>query len=156
MRTLLLALTLALSCPAMAHDAGTLEPAALLSHYDAVRAHLVADHQPEAAEAARHLAGHVDDSSLGAALVAVADAKDLANMRLAFAEVSRLLVLRFSDEPPRGLRVYHCPMAPGYAYWLQPQAGLQNPYMGTAMPGCGEGTSLKAAVSAAQPGSSGK
>jgi hypothetical protein len=41
-------------------------------------------------------------------------------------------------------------MAPSYPFWLQDEAGLQNPYMGTSMPMCGEGTTLTAAVKAAQ------
>jgi hypothetical protein len=42
-------------------------------------------------------------------------------------------------------------MTPAYPYWLQPAAGIANPYMGTSMPRCGEGASFTAAVKKASP-----
>jgi Cu(I)/Ag(I) efflux system membrane fusion protein len=142
-----------LSAPAVAGDvsaqeAPVLDAVALLGAYDAIRVALVADSAGDASAAARSLAERAPEGAATGAL-AVADAPDLAAMRLAFGDLSRAVVLSFADAPPDGLHVYRCPMVSTYAYWLQADAGLQNPYMGTAMPECGEGTSLKAAAKAA-------
>jgi hypothetical protein len=137
--------------PAMAAEpeGEKLDGAPLLAAYDEVRAQLAADHASEAAAGARSLADRAPDEATAAAAVAVSEAPDLDAMRRAFADLSRVLVLRFATSPPEGLRVYQCPMAPAYPYWLQDEAGLVNPYMGTSMPGCGQGTSLRAAAKAA-------
>jgi hypothetical protein len=126
------------------------DASSVLAAYDAIRVPLVADQMPAAADAARALAAAAPTPDLAAASLHVANAADLTAMRLAYADLSRKLVLAFAASPPKDLRVYRCPMAPAYPYWLQDEAGLQNPYMGTSMPGCGEGTTLKEAVKAAQ------
>jgi hypothetical protein len=51
---------------------------------------------------------------------------------------------------PDGVRAFRCPMTEAWPYWLQATAGIANPYMGTSMPACGEGTSFKAALKAAE------
>ncbi len=124
----------------------------LLAAYEAVRVPLVEDEVDGAREAAGRLAADpAAPRDLAAAARAVADTSDPATARAAFAELSRILVLRFeATGAPDGTRVYRCPMVAHYAYWLQAGSGLANPYMGTSMPGCGEGTSFKAAAKAAE------
>lgn len=125
------------------------DPAGAMSAYDAIRVGLVGDHLTEASDAARHFVLVAPNPALAAASVHVAEATDLASMRAAYSELSREFVLDLAKAPPKGLHVYRCSMAPNYPYWLQEKAGLQNPYMGASMPGCGEGTTLAAAAKAA-------
>ena len=68
-------------------------------------------------------------------------ATDLASARAAFGEVSRLLIPLVSADARLGLDryVYACPMIKnGFNQWMQPSGDLENPFMGQAMPGCGE------------------
>lgn len=119
--------------------------------YEAVRLALAADLDGEARTAAQQLSAMAAaDPSLLAAMDTLLAASDLASRRLAFREVSRLLVLRVAADPgaPK-FKFYRCTMTPGYGYWLQTRAGILNPYMGTAMPTCGEEVSLRQALSAA-------
>ncbi len=123
----------------------------LLAEYDAVRLALSQDKLDEGrAAAARLAAAHSDDPALLAAAQAVTAGADAAAMRQAFSELSRLLVLRIAaSSPSPKVLAYHCPMWSGYAWWIQLKSGISNPYMGQAMPTCGEETSLKAAIKAA-------
>jgi hypothetical protein len=69
---------------------------------------------------------------------ALAQAKDLKSAREAFKPLSTSLIKYLSDNKA-GKGVYHeayCPMVK--ASWLQSGKNIQNPYMGKAMPGCGE------------------
>ncbi len=121
-------------------------PTVDLPGYDAVRSALVAD-QPAAVQvAAAALAA--SDPAVAALASAVATATELPAQRTAFAELSKAEVLRLADAKQK-VFVYYCPMAPNYAYWLQAKPGLANPYMGVAMPECGEEVSLKVATKAA-------
>ncbi|MES2642461.1 MAG: hypothetical protein V4850_23460 [Myxococcota bacterium] len=150
---LLLALLLTTGAPARASDIPFAAPAIAttsLHGYDAVRARLVADDLTGTAAAARALAA--SDPALAPPATAVAEAVDLAAMRVAFGELSRAVALGLgSAAPPAKVWAYRCPMVGGYGYWLQTSAGLANPYMGQAMPACGEGVALKAAIKAAAP-----
>ena len=117
-----------------------------------MRVALVADRLPEAAAAARTLAEQArpSDPALADLAAAVAAAPELPAMRLAYGEFSRTLIQRLGTTGvPKGVFVYRCPMVTTYAFWLQTTSGLANPYMGTAMPTCGEGVSFKAALAAA-------
>lgn len=122
-----------------------------LGQYDAIRLALVSDQLDATKAAATTLAAaSTADPEVAAAASAVAAAPDLAGARAAFGELSRLLLSRLGAQGggPKVI-VYHCPMFAGFAWWVQPKSGIANPYMGQAMPGCGEETSLKAAVKAA-------
>lgn len=124
----------------------------VLTRYDAVRGALVSDKLPDLVLAARALAAAApDDGVLAASATSLGAAPDLATARVAFGELSRLLVLRAaSTTPPLKVIAYYCPMFDGgFAWWLQPKAGIANPYMGQSMPTCGEELSLKAAQKAA-------
>lgn len=124
---------------------------ALMPSYEALRVALVADQEEMALTAAGQLkAASSSDPALVAAVSALYAAPDLASRRVRFGEVSRLLVLRVAADPaaPK-LKVYRCTMTQDYGYWLQVRPGLSNPYMGTAMPDCGEEVSMRQAVAAA-------
>jgi Cu(I)/Ag(I) efflux system membrane fusion protein len=80
---------------------------------------------------------------LGAALGEMSTAGDLDAMRAGFAKLSERLVAvtrAFGPSLTGPLRVVRCPMAFGGqgALWLQRDAEVRNPYMGAAMPTCGE------------------
>jgi enoyl-CoA hydratase/carnithine racemase len=122
-----------------------------LGQYDAVRLALVGDKLDEARAAARELAtAAVADPPFAAAAQSLAAASEIGAARSAFGELSRLLIRQLgSATPAPRLVVYHCPMFEGFAWWVQPKAGIANPYMGQAMPECGAETSLKAAAKAA-------
>ncbi|HVS64643.1 MAG TPA: efflux RND transporter periplasmic adaptor subunit [Thermoanaerobaculia bacterium] len=73
---------------------------------------------------------------------AMATASDLGTARQAFGEVSRFLIAlagadaRLAEE----WHVFECPMTQTFPKWMQPEAELENPYMGTAMTTCGAAT----------------
>jgi hypothetical protein len=67
---------------------------------------------------------------------AVAKAKDLEAARNAFKALSESLVDYANEQKIKGLYVAYCPMAK--ASWLQTDKVVLNPYMGKAMPHCGQ------------------
>jgi len=75
-----------------------------------------------------------------AGLLGQADSSDLPAVRRAFGGLSQPLVALLGDDPSlaNGRHVFECPMAEGYGRWVQPSAELSNPYMGSAMPTCGQ------------------
>jgi hypothetical protein len=129
-------------------------PAAWIPGYDALRLALVADDGPAMVTAARALAAQLaGDAELSTATSTIADAADASARRTAFSRLSRLVILRLAaDRSAPHVVVYHCPMFQGYGYWIQPKSGIANPYMGQAMPECGEEVGMKAAVKAAASG----
>lgn len=67
--------------------------------------------------------------------------KDLESARAAFGEVSRLLipVVALDERLSHNRHVFRCPMVQdGFNKWMQPSEKIENPFMGQAMPGCGE------------------
>lgn len=118
-----------------------------LDGYEAVRVALVADQQAAAAAAATALAGQLSEPAAAQAANAVAAATSLDAMRLAFGELSRAYVLHLDGT--QKVYAYFCPMTAAWGYWLQPAAGIGNPYMGQSMPKCGEGVALRVATKAA-------
>lgn len=143
--------------PTAAASASPAVTSALLAQYDVLRIALLADKLDASVAAAREIvSASAGDSALLNAATSVSTASDLATARTAFGELSRLLIQRLSttSPAPKAL-VYYCPMFAGFPYWLQPKAGLANPYMGQSMPGCGEETSLKVALKAANSMSGG-
>lgn len=126
--------------------------ATVLAGYDGVSRALFVDDAATTVVLARALAAGTRATvpTVAAAADAVAAVDDLAGQRIAFAELSRQVILALADAPPTGLKTFRCPMVDTYAFWVQPEAGIRNPYMGQAMPRCGEGTPLAAAVRAAE------
>jgi hypothetical protein len=132
-------------------SAADLDTAHLLDLYEAVRVPLAQDQVEGARSAARSLSTDVPPE-VAAAAVQVAAAGDPKAARVAFGELSRAVVhVLATTGPPDGTKVFRCPMAEGWPFWLQQSSGMANPYMGLAMPTCGEGTSFRAAVKAAKP-----
>lgn len=130
-----------------------------LSAYEQLRAALAADNlgglaapASAAAVAFAQAAGEsegVEAEHLGAASAAaqaLSTATGLDQARVAFGTLSEPVVALVSAEPAlqQGLHRFTCPMAPGYGDWLQPGPEFSNPYMGTAMPGCGTAAAWEA------------
>lgn len=138
----------------LAFTARAIEPAALVAAYEQVRAPLAENRLDDARRAATALAALPEaPAELPPAARMVAAAVDAEAARVAFGEVSRVVVRELATVgAPDGTKVFRCPMAAGWGYWIQPAAGISNPYMGTAMPTCGEGTSLKSAAKAVEEG----
>lgn len=143
---------LALFTVALALAADPTAPSPELVAYDHVRIALTNDDLPSAKAALTELLPTVHtDPVAEKAAGALGGATDLAGARTAFGELSKALIARYATTgAPDGMHVYYCPMTSTFAYWLQPEAGLKNPYMGKAMPDCGEGVGFKAAAKAAQ------
>ena len=138
------------AAPSVAGTVGSVQADPLIS-YEAIRLALVNDSPETARSAARELAtASTGDAALVSASAAIAEAPDIAAARAAFGELSRLLIARLGAvHPAPKVVVYHCPMFVGFAWWVQPKAGIANPYMGQSMPTCGEEKSIKAGVKAA-------
>ncbi len=68
------------------------------------------------------------------------EGEDIADIRLAFGEVSKATVamLTAAPEAAKSYHVFECPMAKGYKRWAQPGSRLENPYMGKKMLSCGD------------------
>jgi len=83
---------------------------------------------------------HLSAVGKAAKKLAEADEENLAEVRLAFGDVSKpmvALVGAMPDEVAHAYHVFECPMAKGYKRWIQPTATLENPYMGQEMLTCG-------------------
>lgn len=141
-------LLLALLSPALAADPAL--SAALVAEVVAVGTPLVADQlSPTQAAAAVLAADPAAPASLAADAAAIQAATDLAAARKGYEALSRHALLALGEGSPK-VWVYHCSMYPGaFAYWIQAAPGVHNPYMGGAMPTCGEEVTLKAALKAA-------
>ena len=134
--------------PATTAGDGAATMDALLVEYEAVREKLaadtgagVADHAKTIAATARALPARPELAELATAAdkLAATDAGDLEALRLAFGEVSKPLVALAEADPElsKDLHTFECPMAKGYKRWIQPDAKLENPYMGQKMLACG-------------------
>lgn len=136
---------------ATAAFAGDPAPPELVA-YDHVRIALTNDDLAGAKAALSGLIPTVttNPAALGAA-GALSTSVDLKTARVAFGELSKALIATYAATGvPDSVHVYYCPMTDKdtFAYWLQPTTGLKNPYMGPAMPDCGEGVGFKAAAKA--------
>jgi len=67
-------------------------------------------------------------------------AGDLDAARGAFGELTRMLMATANADPrlQEGRTVWICPMTETFDKWIQVEGPKENPYMGRAMPGCGE------------------
>ena len=133
-----------------------------LNAYEQIRAELARDSLQKVPELARAMAGmleearragdrlppHVDDELQrgAAAATRLAAEKDLAQARALFGEVSRAVVTVAQHDPrvAEGWTAFECPMTTGYRRWMQPDAEMANPYMGTRMLKCGSPVDLHA------------
>jgi Cu(I)/Ag(I) efflux system membrane fusion protein len=130
-----------------------------LAAYEQARSLLVSDAVDGLAATAERLVRSLDlarrglpedsDSDLArclteasAAAASMGRAEDLKAARQAFGELSRLLILLAGADPrlAEGWHVFECPMVETFPKWMQPSAGIDNPYMGQAMPACGVGS----------------
>lgn len=139
--------------------------------YEQLRAQLAADELSGAAEVGPALANTVREAltrdpevpeRLSNALKGAADAadqlaqtKEVEKARTLFGEVSEGLVMAALEDPrlADGWSLFECPMANGYKRWLQPEAQMANPYMGTRMLKCGSTLNLSAEAQAHQASS---
>ena len=124
----------------------------LLEAYEGARTKLAADDftgaQPFAAAmgaASRVAAEHAVTSKPTFDAVALGTdkmvaAKDIAEMRLAFGDVSKNVITLLVADPElrTGRHLMLCPMAKGYQKWVQVTPKLTNPYWGKEMLDCGE------------------
>lgn len=71
----------------------------------------------------------------------VATASEAKEYRVSFGTLSEGLVefIRKDSNLQSDWKLYYCPMAPSYKYWVQPKSETKkmNPYMGTSMQQCG-------------------
>lgn len=74
-----------------------------------------------------------------AAAEQLASTNDLAAARRAYGELNRSLIALGSADPrlQDGWHVFRCPMADGFALWIQRSPTLANPYQGQRMATCG-------------------
>jgi Protein of unknown function (DUF3347) len=117
---------------------------AIVAAYLDIQTGLVAD-KTDTIKARAHAIGEqaARMSDAGAALVKTAadleKAADLKTMREAFGPLSDAVVAAAKADgwtDVSGLKLAYCPMV--RHSWLQAQDTVQNPYLGKAMPGCGE------------------
>jgi hypothetical protein len=115
----------------------------VLNNYFQLQNALVKDSLEGVASAAEEIAKSVraDSAKVLSATIAeqadaVAKAKDLEAARSAFKALSESLVNYANEQKIKGLYVAYCPMAK--ASWLQTEKVVLNPYMGMAMPHCGQ------------------
>lgn len=124
---------------------------AVMGPYEVCRAALAADKATLAAcgkqlaEAARAAAAVAPEparpqlSAIAQSAAKLSDDDDVAAARIAFGEVSKPVVALVTevDEAHDRYHVFECPMASGYNRWVQREAKMANPYMGTQMLECG-------------------
>ncbi len=119
----------------------------VLDPYVAVSTALAKDDLPAAKTAADTLAEAAKtagNAALATHASQLAASDSLATAREHFKAASEEAVKLAADK--EGYCVFTCPMAK--AEWVQTTKDVQNPYMGSAMPGCG---SVKGDTSAASP-----
>lgn len=113
------------------------------AHYLTIQASLAKDSLSDVADNADAIAKAVqaDAKSLPAAVATKAEtlagASDLKSARAAFKPLSDLLIQYLADHKTKHAFVQvYCPMA--NASWLQADRNVNNPYLGSEMPTCGE------------------
>jgi len=124
----------------------------VFSEYEQIRDALVRDEASQIAAAATRihdqaqgihtpaLQARMTEVASAAEALSQADAADLPAVRRAFGALSQPLVALLDEnaELASNRYVFECPMAEGYGRWIQPTEELQNPYMGTMQPTCGQ------------------
>jgi Cu(I)/Ag(I) efflux system membrane fusion protein len=122
---------------------------ALFESYESTRSALAGDDLTGANSGGEALAGvlsgfgqselpHLVDLNMAAHRIH--GAADMDSARLAFGEISEALIETMvnNESLQEGRTLFFCPMVPdGFPNWVQPTDQLDNPYMGLAMPRCG-------------------
>jgi Protein of unknown function (DUF3347) len=116
---------------------------AVYDHYLKIQASLANDSLTGVAENANDITKAVQGDTkmlpteVGTQADALANAKDLKKARAAFKPLSDALIKYLADNKAKTAYVQvYCPMAK--ASWLQADKNVNNPYLGKAMPDCGE------------------
>jgi hypothetical protein len=138
MRMMMTGLLIALLVPAGAAAQGD-TAARAFDHYEAIRTALARDTMENVATNARALAplaATLAGKDAEAAANRVRAAKDLAEARDQFGNLSLVLVPKFMDAKLPGVVGFMCTMKPN-AVWAQKGDALQNPYFGKVMLTCG-------------------
>ncbi len=110
----------------------------LLEGYADLSTALYKDDLAAAKKAAASMAQHHKDSPMAKSCQAIADSKTLEEARTQFKMCSDLAIPMAKEK--KMMHEMHCPMAADGkgANWLQKSADeVQNPYMGSKMPHCG-------------------
>jgi Protein of unknown function (DUF3347) len=147
MKTILLAAAVGLLCSAGARAADnpalTAPVKSVYGHYLKIQVSLAKDSMSGVAQNASAIAKAVrtDAKAMPATVAteaeALAKASDLKSARAAFKPLSDSLIKYLADHKARSAYVQvYCPMA--NANWLQADKNVRNPYLGKAMPDCGE------------------
>lgn len=113
-----------------------------LEHYFKVRASLAGDKLDGVKEAAEHLAKS-DDKDTKTAAEALGKAKEIADARKAFGDLSKVLIDRVEAATKKGDKVcqvfvFECSMTKPYGKWMQESKEIGNPYQGSKMLKCGK------------------
>ena len=145
-KTILLAAVIGLLGSAGAHadnPALTAPVTSVYGHYLKIQASLAKDSLAGVAANADAIAKAVqtDANALPAAVATEAEtlakAADLKSARTAFKPLSNSLIQYLADHKAKDAYVQvYCPMA--RASWLQADRNVNNPYLGSEMPSCGE------------------
>jgi hypothetical protein len=159
---------LAVGCGAQPEESGgaprtgveTSETSAVsvLDAYEAVRARLAKDEEPEAGDyeelasaARRTMPDHegearanLSELAMAAEAAAAEAGNGLPAARLRFGKFSEPLIAFLSLQPDlaQGRFVFECPMAKGYPKWVQGSDTVSNPYMGLKMASCGAAAAM--------------
>jgi len=138
-------LLLCLICSVVISNAQEGTTTSLLEQYYGIKDALVAGNNAEASKHAADFGKALDaNKSVAAALKSklsdgaksIADAKDIAKQRSAFAGFSSNMVsLVKSSKPSTPVYIDYCPMKE--ASWLSAEKEIKNPYYGDAMLTCG-------------------
>lgn len=101
---------------------------------------MAASSKSAAATAAGASQQALNDLAAAAEKMKAASPTDMANVRMAFGEVSKATVALLVADPTlqTGRFLFMCPMAKGYQKWVQTDQKLRNPYWGKEMLECGE------------------
>jgi len=127
--------------PAAGAPAAETGQKAILASYFQIRTALAADKTDGIAEAAAVLA-KAKVADVAKASKALGAAKDIADGRKAFGELSKALIpvvekaARHHDVG--AIYVFECPMAKPFGRWLQADEEIGNPYYGASMLKCGK------------------
>ena len=115
------------------------QPDVMVEGYSVIATALYKDDLEAAKKAAGGLVKSNKDSALVKHCQAIADSKTLEEARIHFKELSDAVIPTAKEK--KTMHEMHCPMAFGGkgASWLQKSLDeVQNPYLGTKMPHCGD------------------
>jgi hypothetical protein len=113
-----------------------------LEQYFKIHGSLAGDKLDGVKASAELLAKSTDKGTVKAA-EALGKAKEIAEARKAFGDLSKVLIERVEAAAKAGEKlapvfVFECPMAKPYGKWMQSTKEIANPYYGSEMPNCGK------------------